>query len=342
MRALVLYGIKDIRLENVLVPDINENEALVKVKAAGICASDIMRIKCSGSYYYPIILGHEFSGDIVKQGELSPFKIGDRVSAYPLIPCMDCRYCQSGNYPQCKNYQYLGSRTNGAFAEYVKVPIQNLVKIPNEVSFIEAALIEPTAVAHHMVKLCNINLGDVVAILGSGTIGILAAQWARVYGARRVILIDTQERKLELGREMGFNELINYSQGDSVRLVRETTNGDGCDKTIEASGCPEALITAIEITRPLGRIGLVGNMMKNLEISKEHFSQILRKGLIICGSWNSTIDPDWIMSIKNLESKSLTTASLITHLFSLSQGVEAFNMIMSGIEFYNKVMFIFE
>ncbi|MDN5344997.1 MAG: L-iditol 2-dehydrogenase [Clostridia bacterium] len=194
MKAAVLHGQKDIRYEEVADPVINKGEVLVKVKACGICGSDLPRVLGKGAHYYPIILGHEFAGEIAAIGdEVSGLAVGDRIACAPLIPCHHCPDCSRGNYSQCKNYTFIGSRIQGAWAEYIKVPAVNAVKLPDGVSFVEGAFFEPATVALHGILLMQGSGGQDVAILGMGTIGLLVLQLVKALGAKRILAMDIDQ-----------------------------------------------------------------------------------------------------------------------------------------------------
>ncbi len=160
MKAYVLHGIDDLRYEEVQEPSLKQGEVLVEVKAAGICGSDIPRIFENGTYSFPLIPGHEFSGVVVKTASEAEDKwLGEHVGVFPLLPCKSCVPCQKGHYEMCRNYSYIGSRTNGAFAQYVAVPVWNLIRLPEGVSFEAAAMLEPMAVAVHAMRSVGIGEG---------------------------------------------------------------------------------------------------------------------------------------------------------------------------------------
>ena len=194
MKAWVLHDINDFRYEDVKEPVLKETEVLLKVKAVGICGSDIPRVYENGAHKMPLIIGHEFAGEVVEVGKEADEKwIGKRVGVFPLIPCRECISCQRQQYEMCKNYSYLGSRTDGGFAEYVAVPQWNLIELPDEVLMEEAAMLEPMAVAVHAIRQMNPNKEDVVAICGLGTIGMLAAMFLRDMGVSKLLLIGNKE-----------------------------------------------------------------------------------------------------------------------------------------------------
>ena len=172
MKAAVLYANEDIRYEEIPTPELKADQVLVKVKAVGICGSDVPRVLQNGAHYYPIVLGHEFSGEIVALGEgvTADLKVGDRVAGVPLVPCFACEDCKNGNFSLCKHYTFIGSRIQGAFAEYVAMPQQNVVKFDPSVPFETAAFCEPSTVALHGLEVAGYAPGGHVAVLGGGTI----------------------------------------------------------------------------------------------------------------------------------------------------------------------------
>ncbi|MBO4355548.1 MAG: alcohol dehydrogenase catalytic domain-containing protein, partial [Clostridia bacterium] len=210
MKAGVLYGNEDIRFVDVETPKPGKGEVLVRVRMTGICGSDVPRVLYNGAHYYPIILGHEFSGEIAQIGEdVEGFSIGDRVSGAPLLPCMKCIDCVKGNYSLCKHYSFIGSREPGSFAEYVKMPAQNAIKFENNVSFEQGALFEPATVSLHGIKCADYKGGKKVAVVGSGTIGLFAMQWAKIYGAESVTMFDISDGRLKIAETLGADHTVN-------------------------------------------------------------------------------------------------------------------------------------
>lgn len=188
MRAYELHGVNDLRREDIEKPEIPSGWVLVQVKASGICSSDIPRIFTNGTYHFPTIPGHEFSGVVAAYGEGVPEeRVGKRVGIFPLIPCRTCPQCRQKKYEMCEHYDYLGSRRDGGFAEYVAVPDWNLMELPENVSFREAAMLEPLSVALHAVKRSGVKPGDTAAVIGTGMIGFAAAAWAKALGAETVL-----------------------------------------------------------------------------------------------------------------------------------------------------------
>ena len=232
MNALVLHAVGDLRYEQVPRPIPHDGETLVRVVAVGVCASDVPRVFEHGTYRFPLIPGHEIAGVVEEVRGTGPHHPGERVTVKPLVPCGKCAYCEIGSFGQCAAYDYVGSRSDGGFAEFVRVPQANLVALPDEVDLLDAALCEPAAVALHAVRQGGIEPGDIVAILGTGPIGMIIAQWARVWGAGRVLLVDIDARKLQVARELGLGETFNAREGDPVVWAKEVAAGHGPDLVI--------------------------------------------------------------------------------------------------------------
>lgn len=205
MKAANLHAPGDIRCEEVPVPEPGPGEVLIKVKACGVCGSDIPRVMQTGTYRFPTIPGHEFSGEVVGGGPgTETITPGQRVTVVPLIPCRKCSYCANGKYHLCADYDYLGSRRDGAFAEFVKVPAGNLMPLPDGVDFELGALTDPAAIALHAVRKLGLNPGDRVAVFGTGPIGAMALQWAKIVGAAAF--------QMMLDRRQFFNKVMFFPE----------------------------------------------------------------------------------------------------------------------------------
>jgi len=345
MKSAVLHAIGDLRYEDKPTPDPRYGEVLIKIKASGVCGSDISRVMKKGTYSFPLIPGHEFAGEVVEIGktESCSVKVGDRVAVFPLIPCRKCIYCQIGEYAQCDDYDYLGSRRDGGFAEYIVAPIENLVPVPDNVDFECATMTEPASVALHALRRTGVDVGDNVVILGAGTIGIILAQWAKICGAGRVFVTDISQDKLKVAMDYGFS-CINSMQEDPVeRIIKETKKG--ADISIEAAGTPVTFEQSLRMTRKLGKVILMGNVSGDVVIPERTASIILRSQLVIYGTWNSSITSipknEWLTALQFMSSKTLNLKPLITHRFPLSEANKAFDMMYNRREFFNKVMFVF-
>lgn len=347
MKAAVLHAPGRIICEKVEIPKLLDGQVLIKVKAAGVCGSDIRRVMVTGTYHFPTIPGHEFAGEVVEVTKsVKNIKEGDRVVVFPLIPCRECDYCQIGEYNLCDNYNYLGSRTDGGFAEYVKAPAWNLLPIPDGVDFETAAATEPASVSLHGLRQAQIQPGETVAILGTGPIGIMIAQWARILGAKEIYLMDTIAEKLELAISLGFraDNCINVCEVDPVQAIKERTNGKGVTLAVEAAGVPATLKTTLEITAKGGHILLLGNPEADVVLPSKLLSNILKKQLRLFGTWNSEFHPlplnEWEMTLKFMENGLLKLKPLISHRFPLEEVVKVFDMMYNRKEIFNRVFFI--
>lgn len=325
MKAAVLHGIGDLRVENVPIPKVEEDEVLVRIHRCGVCGSDIPRIFVKGTYHFPTIPGHEFSGQIVESAD--PALVGMRVAVFPLLPCFECESCKQEEYAQCENYDYYGSRRDGAFAEYLAVKKWNLIPIPENISYDEAAMCEPCAVAMHALNRAGVKEGDRVVVMGAGPIGLMLAQVARMMGASSVALSDIDPEKQAFARKLGFDVL---------------TEGEDCaDVVIEGTGASPALTRCLEIAVRGGTVLCMGNPSREMTMSQKTYWHILRKELTVKGTWNSryaSFQNDWKDAIQVLSEGKLQAEELITHRVKLEDAPDFLTKMRDRSEFYVKVM----
>lgn len=346
MMAAVLYAPGDLKVEKVPLPKLDdEKNVLVKVMAVGVCGSDLDRVMKTGTYSFPTIPGHEFAGIIEKTNNDSKFKKGDRVVVAPLIPCFKCEYCQQGYFGQCKDYDFIGSRCDGAFAEYVAVPERNILKIPENVSFTEGATIEPAAVSLHGMRKIGVNVGDNVLVLGCGAIGLFAIQFAKIMGATNVIAVDIEDEKLELARKVGADITINSKIKDAVNEIMILT-GDGVDLTVETAGVAATQEQSLRTTKKQGRVLYLGTAHKEVVFPPQSFEKILRNEIKIVGSWNSYSGPypgtEWTACIDYISQKRLDCKSLVTHEMKLESAFETIQKMQQRSFSFTKVVFSFQ
>lgn len=344
MKACRLHAIGDLRCEEAATPHPNAGEALVAVRACGVCGSDVPRVFTKGTYHFPTIPGHEFAGEVAGVGEgVSPDLVGARVAVFPLIPCRKCAACGIGAYAQCEDYDYLGSRCDGGFAELVCAPAWNLVAIPEGVSFEEAAMAEPAAVAAHALRRAGIDLGDTVLILGAGPIGLMLGIWARLWGAENVLLADIDDDKLAFAQRMGFGQVFNPKSGDVAQWVRGIAP-HGADLVVEASGSSAAFEQCMTAARTFGKVVLMGNPAGEMRLSQTAYWAILRKELQLFGTWNSSYGAfprnEWKMVLDFMASGRFDVKPLVTHRVSLERLWEALVMMRDRTVFFNKVMYV--
>ena len=339
MKALNLHAVGDLRYEEVPYPVREKGEVLLKIKACGICGSDIPRIFKKGTYHFPTIPGHEFSGQIIDAD--NPDLIGRKAAVFPLLPCRKCASCQVGEYAQCSDYDYYGSRRDGAYAEYLAVKEWNLVFFDG-ISYEEAAMCEPAAVALHAVGLADIRVGDSVAIFGAGPIGMMLALWSKASGASKVILCDIDHAKVDFAVKMGF-DAVNSAGADASAYILEATGGRGADACIEGAGATQTWESCIKSVKSFGHVVCMGNPFGDMTLTQGTYSQLLRKQLTIRGTWNSSYNDahnDWRTALDAITKHIVDVRPLITHRFGLQDYKQAFDIILGRKEFYSKVMFI--
>lgn len=344
MKAAVLHSENHIIYQDIEIDQCQADEVKVKVMAAGICGSDTHKMTSRWKYALPAIMGHEFSGYIVEKGkDVTNFEIGDRVVAIPFLPCNKCEYCQRGQYSLCEDHGMIGSKSFGAFAEYVNVKMTNVLPI-GDMDFEEAAMIEPLAVALHGVLNIQPRLGDVVAVFGVGTIGILAIQWLKIAGAKEIIAIDISDEKLAEAKEMGCERTINSLNEDLMEKINEYTNGMGVDIAFECAGSKITQEQCLLITRKQGKVGYLGIAYSDVHLSEKAFENIFRRELTLKGFWNSYSAPfpgeEWRKSIDFILNGRIKLKELISHRFKLEDTQKAFNMIINREETYGKVLII--
>lgn len=344
MQAQVLHAIGDMRYESVARREPGEGEVLVRTGFCGVCGSDIPRTFTKGTYHFPTIIGHEFSGTVAGIGPgVAGFQVGDEVAVFPLLWCGRCAACEQGLYAQCVDYDYLGSRSDGAFAEYVVAPQQNLIPLPAGVSLAEAAMTEPAAVALHAIRRAGDVVGETVAIFGAGPIGLMVGQWARIMGAAQVILFDIVPEKIEMAQDLGFDYAFNSLEVDPVQTVASLTDGQGAQVCVDGAGVPQTLLQAIAATRRSGRTVLLGNPAADVTLPANLISQAMRHEITILGTWNSDFSAagnsdDWRTVLSAVASGQLLLEDLITHKVPLSDAFTALNMMKEGRTFYAKVL----
>lgn len=344
MDAIVLHGVSDLRYEQVPIPDLKPGTVRVGIGFCGVCGSDIPRCYAKGTYHFPTICGHEFAGTIEACGAgVTAFAVGDRVAVFPLLWPEDHPACEAGKYAQSDGYDYLGSRSDGAFSEYVIAPERNLLRVPDNVSLEEAAMTEPAAVALHAVRRASLRLGDTIAIFGLGPIGMMVAQWARSMGASKIALFDILPGKLQLARDLGYDHVFDSRETDAVEVVNGLTGGRGVHVAIEAAGVPPTLLSALSVTRRAGRVVMLGNPSADVTLPAPLISQIMRREVDLFGTWNSDYsvhgdDDDWRTTLEAMSDGTLDLKPLVTHRVPLAKGIDALEMMRTQSEFFAKVL----
>ncbi|MBO4266717.1 MAG: galactitol-1-phosphate 5-dehydrogenase [Lachnospiraceae bacterium] len=357
MKALVLTKVGKLEYMDVPKPVPGKGESLVRVMSCGICGSDIPRAYKDGAHNMPLIIGHEFSGIVESVGDdVDSSWIGKRVGIFPLIPCMNCKPCLDGMYEMCRNYDYLGSRRNGGFAEYVTVPKWNLIELPETVSYEAAAMLEPMAVAAHSVTRSLIGLAGAesertskvkVAVCGLGTIGTLLVMMLLDAGFDDLLVIGNKEfqRKTMLDLGIPADCYCDSSNTDAHDFIMNKTDGMGADAFFECVGSNETVSLAIDSTGPAGRICLVGNPHSDMTLDKNVYWKILRNQITLKGTWNSSFGmkeedrDDWRYVIDRIASGKIDPERLITQRYTLEDITKGFELMRDKSEDYIKVMY---
>lgn len=348
MKAAVLYGNEDIRYDDYETPVVTAGMVKVRVRATGICGSDVPRVLHNGAHFYPVVLGHEFSGDIVEVGEgVDNVKVGDTVSGAPLVPCMKCDDCQNGNYSLCKHYSFIGSRQQGSFAEYVVIPAMCAVKYDSRIPYQQAAMFEPSTVALHGLLCNNYQGGGTVAVLGCGTIGIFTIQWAKIYGAKKIVAFDIDEGRLELAKRMGADDVVNTKDPSYMEAAMSFTDGKGYDYVFEAAGHPATMHIAFEVAANKAKVCFIGTPHVPLTFTQKEWENMNRKEFRLTGSWMSYSAPypgkEWALTAHYFTTGQLKfDPAFIYKTYPLSQVAAAFENFRAPETVHGKIMLVSE
>ncbi len=322
--AAVLHKMREIKLEEIRLGGLDDDQALIKIKNCGICSFDV------GSFTglrkvdeYPCVLGHEWVGDIIDIGKNSQgFNIGDRVAVNWRVICGNCYYCRRGIFNHCKNAK--NNKVKGGFCEYGISIVTNLCLIPENVSYEEATFAEPLACCINGIEKSNISVGDDVVIIGCGPMGLLHIQLAKQKGAR-IIACDLLDRRLKVASELGAENIINTSKEDAYKRVMELTNGIGANSVIVAIGTPEAAQLGIDAAAINGTVNLfVGNYPSgdiSLDLNVIHYKEINLTGSCYFTPY------DFVTALKLIQYGIVNVKPLISHVLPLSEISSAFDII---------------
>ncbi len=321
MKACILNGVKEWSFSETPYPENydKDNYAIIKTTLNGICSTDILRSMKNGFYSYPIVPGHEIIGQIEEIKGNKDLNINDRVAVYPLIPCEKCVHCSNKDPNLCDNYNFLGSRTNGGYSEFLVAPIKNLVKIPDNVSNEKAVFTEPLAVTLHSFKIAESFLKPKnILIIGLGPIGLLVAMWAKYKGIKNVYGIDRNKNRFEIFKKIGFDNCIDTKSNDLEKFNQDDIK---FDSVFECSGSVLLQKIGINKTMKKGQFILLSNPNDDLLMDKETYSKILRSEINFRGSWSSKISPDneWKEVLFLLSQNLLDPSILISNKIKLSE-----------------------
>lgn len=318
MKVLAVTDVEKIELQEIDIPKPKNHEVLIKVAYVGVCGSDLPRYFEGGVHQFPQVLGHEFSGVVEEVGEQTKLKVGDRVTVAPLVPCNNCEQCKTGRPQLCTNYSFIGSRQQGAMAEYVVVPEENCLVVPNNLDLKIAATIEPLTVAIHGVERVRTKAGDRVLVLGAGTIGLMTVLSLRARGVGEITVVDLNDQKLAVAKSIGADITINPTKEDIDKYFSENQLAE---IVFETAGSPITQVQAIKYADRQGKVIFVGTCTKPVTFTPEEFELILRRELEITGSWMSYSSPfpgfEWHAALRYLSQGDIDTNKLITGIYSL-------------------------
>ena len=328
MKALLLSEYRHLELAELAVPEPGPDEVLIRVAACGICGSDVHGYDgSSGRRIPPIVMGHEAAGTIAKIGAgVTGWRVGDRVTVDSTIYCGECAPCLRGQINLCDRREVLGVscgdyRRYGAFAEFVAVPARIVHRLPEDLSFAEAALLEAVAVALHAVALVPIAAGSTALVVGAGTIGLLLQQALRVAGCERVFVADVDATRLKLSRELGATKTLSASE-NLVQQIAELTGGIGVDVAVEAVGKTETIRTTIDCTRKGGDVVLVGNISPEITLPLQ---KVVSRQIRLQGSCASA--GEYPAAIAHLASEVIRVKPLISAVAPLDEGPQWFERL---------------
>ena len=330
MKALVYHGNKDIRIESVEDPVPGPGEVKLRMDYCGICATDIEEYLYGPKFLphempnpitgnsIPIVTGHEITGTVAELGEnVESFQPGDRVVLNSIVTCGECWWCRHGEATPCPNMAVAGFAVNGGLAQYMTWPASQAIKLPDHVTSEEAALTEPTSVAHHAVRRGRIEPGQRVGVLGAGTVGMLAMQIAKAKGAE-VFAVDTRQMSLDMAKELGADGTVNVKETDAVQELQELTDGIGADVVIDAAGGRDTPALAVELARTGGRVVLVAIYTSTPEFD---FNSVVMGEKEVVGSLAFDQD-DVEEAVRLIASGSVRTKPLVSDIISLDDVID--------------------
>ena len=311
MKAAVVVANEDVQYQEVEEPQVTPGHVKIKVRYSGICGSDIPRVLNHGVHFYPIVLGHEFSGDVVEVGEgVTKVKVGDSL---------------------CKHYSFIGSREQGANADYVVVPEKNAVPFADNVPYEQGAMFEPATVAIHGVFQNDYHGGEYVAILGGGTVGMFTMQWTKIFGSKKVVVFDISDERLALAKRLGADEVINTKEEGYMEKAMAITGGKGYGFVFETAGQVPTMHMAFELAANKAHVCFIGTPHENLTFTPKQWENMNRKEFKLTGSWMSYSAPypgrEWDLTAHYFATGQLKfDPGFIYKKIPMSQAQEAFQL----------------
>jgi L-iditol 2-dehydrogenase len=338
MKAAVMEGINQLVVREIDVPEIGDEYVLVKTKACSICNSDIDELRTGVfAFMLPIALGHEVSGVVHAVGaRVKTLKVGDRVALEPNMPCWKCDMCRRGFYHLCPNTDHIGCHSHGGLAEYVRIHELSCCRLPDEVGFVEAALVEPISVCLEGIRRSRLSLGEDVLVFGNGPFGQIYTQLAQIAGANEVLVAGRNPHRNELSRHTGAM-VIDTRTENLVQRVMEITRGRGVDVVIDAAGSTEVLALAAEVCKARGRIVLFSHTMEPVAL---RVPSIQLKEIDVLGSLNSP--HTFPVAVELLRKKRLDLSGIITHTLPLDDIHHGIELAEKRLENCMKAVVVFE
>ncbi len=330
MKALRLVGIgKPLQMQEMPVPNVGERDVLVRIKAAGICHSDVhYRAGVSPVKPLPVTLGHEIAGIVEKVGsQVTRVQVGDRVGLHYLVTCGDCYYCSSGNEQFCDKGKMLGKHCDGGYAEYIAVPARNAIPLPAELSYEHGAILMcSSATSFHALRKARLKAGETVAVFGTGGLGMSAVQLARAMGALDVYAVDINAQKLKLARKYGAIP-VNAAQCDPVSEIQRLTGKRGVDVALELIGLPQTMRQAVQALAVFGRAVWVG--LTDQPVVLDSYREVLGKEAEVIGS-NDHLLQELPLLIELVRRDLLDLSGVVTRTVPLDAG--AVNGALDALE----------
>lgn len=348
MKAAVLHAKDDIRYEEIPMPEVGPGQVKVRVKAAGICGSDVPRVLGDSAWFFPIVLGHEWCGEIVEvASDVIALKVGNRVTCAPHMPCFKCTDCQNGYFGSCKDYNFIGTKRQGGFAEYVVIDEINAVKHDPKATYQEVLMFEPATVGCHGLRRANFQGGSTVAILGCGTVGVFTAQWAKAMGARKVAVFDIADERLDLAMRLGCDATINSKDAGWKERAMELTDGRGFDYVFETAGTPATMKMSYYLVGTRGTVCMIGYPSVPVAFEAEETFELIRKEFSVVGSRMSFTPPfpgpDWTLTAEYFAKGALKyDPSMIYKEMKMEQVKEAFDLFRTPGQVKGKVMLVYD
>jgi 2-desacetyl-2-hydroxyethyl bacteriochlorophyllide A dehydrogenase len=337
MIAFQFFGKDDLRFVDLPDPEVGDSDVLLKIKKVGICGTDLHIYTGGMPVQTPLVLGHEFVGEVAKVGkDVTKVTEGDRAVAEHVIGCGKCTYCEEGKRNLCKNPTVLGLHRQGALAEYLAVPESLVYRLPDELSYDDGVLVEPLSIAVYAVRKANVRVGDNVAVIGQGPIGLFVDQVAKSAGAT-IYGFDKHDNRLQFAQEHQYiNKGFNVTQDGYLNNFQSMLSSNGADVVFEAVGRDQSAEMAFELTKDAGKVLILGVFEHNVQIN---MMQIVKKELTVQGSWTSIFSFGPTLSL--LASKEIAVNQFITNRYPFSETKKAFdealtdkgNRIKTVIEF---------